>query len=107
MKGPSYLLLGSRLTDDTYMLRVVLEGLNTYGRQWKETLTILDNGSLGNLKNEVDQYRMLEHKKTDVIGKPNIVIAFQDRAHHNRTTENWVAEARRRGIPTFIVSTSW
>jgi len=107
MRGPSYLFIGSRLTDDTYMLRTILEGLNTYGRQWEETLTILDNGTLQNLDKEVEQFRMLEHKKTEVIGKPNIVIAFQDRAHHNHLTDNWIKESRRRGIPTFVVSTYW
>jgi hypothetical protein len=105
--GPSYLLLGSRLTDDTYVLRVILEGLNTWGRQWGETLIILGNGSLRDLEQEVEWYRSLEYRRVDQIGKPNIVIAFMDRMSHNRLTENWLREASRRGIPAFVVGTGF
>lgn len=102
--SPKYLLCGSRLTDDTYLLRVILEGLNTWGRQWSETLIILDDGSLDGLENEVDGFRCLEHRRYKDGAKPNIVIAFMDRLSQNRDTEKLLERVESDGIPAFIVS---
>jgi hypothetical protein len=103
--GPKYLFCGSHLTDDTYILRCLLEGLNTQGRQWSETIIILDNGSLQGLEHEVVGFRHLEHRRVKDLGSPNIVIAFMDRLSHNRDTEKLLERAETQGIPAFVVST--
>jgi hypothetical protein len=102
--GPKYLFCGSRLTDDTLLMRALLEGLNTQGRQWTETIIILDNGSLQGLEHEVDGFRHLEHRRVKDWVRPNIVIAFMDRLSQNRDTEKLLRVADSEGIPAFIVS---
>lgn len=105
MKGPEYLFCGSRLTSDTLVLRMMLEGLNTWARQWSETITILDDESLDGLEHEVDQFKHLAHsswKPTDPV-VPNIVVAFIDRLSQNRATEQLLAAAASEGVPAFIV----
>lgn len=105
-QGPKYLFCGSRLTDDTYILRCILEGLNTQGRQWSETLTILDDGSLQDLGEEVSFFRHLERRHVSGLEiRPNIVIAFMDRLSQNRDTEKLLRLAESQGIPAFVVST--
>jgi hypothetical protein len=105
--GPTYLFLGSRLSDDTYMLRMVLEGLNRWAFEWQETLVIADNGSLDNLEREVGMFKNLEHRKVSELKnpRPNMVIGFLDRLSHNRETERWIRAARQLGIPAFVIST--
>jgi hypothetical protein len=101
--GPKYLLTGSRLTDDTYLLRALLNGLNSWGREWGETLVVLDNGSLDGLENEVEAFRCLEHRKVDGVGNPNMVIAFMDRMSESRKTEEQLRDAASRSIPVFVI----
>jgi hypothetical protein len=103
--GPKYLLVGSRLTDDTLLMRALLEGLNTQGRQWSEIIIILDDGSLQGLEHEVEGFRHLEHRRVRHWVRPNICIAFMDRLSHNRDTEKLLRRAESEGIPAFIVST--
>jgi hypothetical protein len=81
-----------------------LEGLNTQGRQWTETITILDDGSLQGLEGEVEPFRHLEHHRVEGRTKANIVVAFIDRLSHNRATEKTLRVAESQGIPAFIVS---
>ena len=86
-RGPQYLFCGSRLTDDTFVLRILLEGLNTQARHWQEVITIQDDGSLTGLKFEVEQFKYLHYEIVEGWEDPNIVIAFMDRLSHNRGTE--------------------
>ena len=102
--GPQYLFCGSRLTDDTHVMRLLLEGLNTWSRQWSETITIQDNGSLEGLENEVSMFKYLQHRVVNRWEDPNIVIAFMDRPHHNRSTEQTLREATEAGRPAFVIS---
>jgi hypothetical protein len=102
--GPKYLFCGSRLTDDTYLMRALLEGLNTMARQWSETIPILDDGSLPDLEYEVEMFRHLEYRRVKDWVRPNIVIAFMDRLSHNRDTEDLLRVAESEGVPAFIVS---
>lgn len=106
--GPSYLVVGSRLTDDSNVLRIFLEGLNTQARQWTETIIILDNGSFAGLEGEVAEFRHLEHRRIGDDGwadrHPNIVIAFMDRLSHNRETEYLLRAAESAGIPAYVIS---
>lgn len=104
MSGPSYLFCGSRLTDDTLLLRALLEGLNTQGRQWSEKITILDDGTLRNIEEEVSFFRNLEYQPLEPRDRPNIVVAFMDRLSHNRNTEDTLERAETQGIPAFIIS---
>lgn len=106
MTGPQYAFVGSRLTDDTLVLRMMLEGLNTQARQWSETITILDNGSLEGLEYEVEQFKHLAHASWQASDPlvPNIVVAFMDRMSHNRDTERLLAAATSEGVPVFVVS---
>lgn len=101
--GPRYLLIGSRLVDDTYMLRTFLNGLNSYGREWSETLIIEGNGSVEDLDLEVEPFRHLEYRKVTEIHTPNMVIAFLDHLRQNRQTDEWLQKAVSAGIPTFVV----
>ena len=102
--GPKYLICGSRLSDDRHILRCLLEGLQSQGRQWQEIITIMDNGSLQGLGTEVEPYRFLEHRRVEGLGKPNVVLAFMDRLSHNRDTENLLILAETQGIPAFVIS---
>ena len=104
--GPKYLLCGSRLTDETLLIRALLEGLNTQARQWTETITILDDGSLQGLEGEVDSFRYLEHRRVRdwERSRPNIVLAFMDRLSHNRETEKTLIRAESQGIPAYVIS---
>lgn len=102
-KGPQYLLIGSRLTGDTLMLRLILEGLNTQARHWQEVITVQDNGSLEGLDYEVEQFKYLKHRLVDEWEDPNVVICFQDRMSHNRASERWLAVADENKRPWFIV----
>ena len=99
------MLVGSRLSDDTYVLRLLLEGLNTWGRQWTETLVILDDGSLPGLEQEVAEFRHLEHRRVnDWVDGTNIVIAFMDRLSHNRDVEALLRRAESEGVAAYVVS---
>lgn len=102
--GPKYLFLGSRLDDDTFILRAILSGLNAQAREWSETIVIMDNGTVPGLDYEVEQYRWLEHRPTKSWERANIVIAFMDNMRHCRENEDWLRKAKEAGIPTFIVS---
>jgi hypothetical protein len=102
--GPRYLLVGSRLTDDTYVLRAVLGGLNGQAREWSETAVILDDGSLQGLEHEVEMFRHLEHRRVKEWDDPNIVLAFIDRLSQNRHTEDVLKRADKEGRPAFIIS---
>jgi hypothetical protein len=102
--GPKYLFLGSRLSDDTYLLRAILEGLNTWARQWGETLIILDNGSLPGLENEVEDFRYLEHRPIKTWQRPNIVLAFMDTVRQSGTTRDWLLQAEQEGVAAFVIS---
>lgn len=103
---PRYLFCGSRLTDETLLMRALLEGLNTQARQWTETITILDDGSLRGLEGEVEAFRNLEHRRVrDAFSaRPNIVVAFMDRLSHNRDTEKTLILAESQGIPAYVIS---
>lgn len=101
--GPQYLLCGSRLTSDTLLLRVILEGLNTQARHWGETIIIQDDGSLVDLQFEVEQFKYLRHRRVYEWRDPNIVIAFMDRMSHNRATERLLAVADENGRPWYVV----
>ena len=103
LTGPKYLLVGSRLTDDTLLLRALLEGLNTQARVWSETIIILDNGSLQGLEHEVGEFRYLEHRRVKDWVTPNICIAFMDRLSHNRDTEKLLRLAESEGVPAFVI----
>jgi hypothetical protein len=85
-------------------MRLLLEGLNTWSRQWSETITIQDNGSLEGLENEVSMFKYLQHRVVNRWEDPNIVIAFMDRPHHNRSTEQTLREATEAGRPAFVIS---
>ena len=102
-RGPRYLFCGSRLTGDTFMLRLCLEGLNTWSRQWQETITIQDNGTLEGLEYEVGMFKYLEHQKVGEWEDPNIVIAFMDRMSHNRATERLLQRADAELRPWFVI----
>jgi murein endopeptidase len=104
MKGPKYLLCGSRLTSDTCIRRVILEGLNTQARVWSETITIQDDGSLQGLEHEVEQFRHLKYVRTRTWSDPNVVIAFIDRLSMKRATQRTLDYAIQEGRPVFIVS---
>lgn len=106
MRGPQYLFCGSRLTDDTFVLRLMLEGLNTWSRQWSETITIQDNGTLEGLEFEVEQFKYLQHRRVDGWEDPNIVIAFMDRMSHNRATERLLAVAEENLRPWFVIGSA-
>jgi hypothetical protein len=101
--GPQYLFCGSRLTDDTLVLRILLEGLNTQARHWGEVITVQDNGTLEGLELEVESFRYLAHRQVDDWEDPNIVIAFMDRMSHNRATERLLAVAEKNGRPWFVI----
>jgi hypothetical protein len=103
--GPKYLFCGSRLTDDTLLLRLLLEGLDHWAFQWSEIITILDDGSLQGLEGEVAEFRHLTHRRA-YLGETvtNIVIAFMDRLSQNRDTEETLRLAESEGIPAFIIS---
>jgi len=103
-RGPQYLFCGSRLTDDTFVLRILLEGLNTQARHWQEIITIQDDGSLEGLENEVSSFKYLQHRVAVDWEDPNIVIAFMDRLSHNRGTEQTLREAAEAGRPAFVIS---
>jgi len=103
-RGPQYLFCGSRLTDDTFVLRILLEGLNTQARHWQEVITIQDDGSLAGLKFEVEQFKYLHYEIVEGWEDPNIVIAFMDRLSHNRGTEQTLREAAEAGRPAFVIS---
>jgi hypothetical protein len=102
--GPEYLFTGSRLTDDTYVLRLMLEGLNTWARQWSEKITIQDDGSLEGLGFEVEQFKYLRHRPVTDWESPNIVVAFMDRLSMNRAAERSLRQAETFGRAAFIVS---
>jgi hypothetical protein len=102
--GPSYLLCGSTLTDDRNVLRILLEGLNTWARQWTEIVVILDDGSLQGLEGEVKEYRHLEYRRVKSWSAPNIVIAFMDRLSQNRDTEKTLRRAESEGVPAYTLS---
>jgi len=101
--GPRYLLCGSRLTDDTLLLRIILEGLNTQARQWSEIVTIQDDGSLRDLEFEVEQFKYLRHERVDQWEDPNVVLCFMDRMSHNRASERLLAVAETNHRPAFII----
>lgn len=106
-RGPRYLFCGSRLTSDTLLLRLMLEGLNTQARHWQETITILDSGTVEGLEFEVGQFKHLEHAPWDHWddqARPNIVIAFMDRLSQNRGTERLLELAATQGVGAFVVS---
>jgi hypothetical protein len=86
------------------VLRMLLEGLNTQARQWSETITIQDNGSLENLEYEVEQFKYLAHRQVDGWADPNIVIAFMDQLSQNRATERLLDVADSELRPAFIIS---
>lgn len=105
--GPRYLISGSSLTDDKQLLRALLEGLNTQARQWSETITVLDDGSLQGLENEVAEFRHLAHRRFHegwITTPPNIVVAFMDRLSQNRDTEQLLKRADSAGIPAYVIS---
>lgn len=104
MSGPSYLFCGSRLTDDTFLMRILLEGLNTQARHWGETIVIQDDGSLEGLAFEVEQFRYLAHRRVEEWEDPNIVVAFMDRLSMNRGTERLLRHSETEHRPAFIVS---
>lgn len=85
-------------------MRALLEGLNTQARQWTETITILDDGTLQGLEGEVSSFRYLEHRHVKQGARPNIVVAFIDRLSQNRETEKTLIRAESEGIPAFIIS---
>jgi hypothetical protein len=101
--GPQYLFCGSHLTDDTFVLRLMLEGLNTWARQWGEVITIQDNGTLENLEDEVAQFRYLQHRVVDGWADPNVVLCFMDRMSHNRGSERLLAVAAENSRPWFVI----
>jgi len=105
MTGPQYLLCGSRLTDDTYVLRLLLEGLNTWARQLSETITIQDNGSLTGRENEGEEFRYLAYRKVGEWEDPNVIFCFLDRLSQNRAAERLLQRAETEHRPAFIVST--
>jgi hypothetical protein len=98
------MVIGSRLTDDSLVLRCLLGGLNDQGRQWQEIIIILDDGSLQGLEHEVEGFRHLEHRRVKEWGDPNIVLAFIDRLSQNRHTEDVLKRADKEGRPAFIIS---
>jgi len=102
--GPQYLFCGSRLTDDTYVLRLLLEGLNTWARQWQERIFIQDDGSLRDLEFEVEQFKYIHHRRVDGWEDPNVVFCFMDRMSHNRASERLLAVAAKHHRPAFIIS---
>ena len=102
--GPQYLFCGSRLTDDKVILRLMLEGLNTQARQWGETITIQDDGSLEGLEFEVETFKYLAHRPVSRWADPNVVIAFMDRLSMNRGTERLLAVAEKERRAVVIVS---
>jgi|SRR5215467_522106 len=104
MPGPQYLLCGSRLTSDTLVLRLLLEGLNTWARQWSETITIQDDGSLEGLEHEVEMFRHLQHRRVKGWSHPNVVLAFMDRLQQSRATHGTLEVAKSHGVPAFIIS---
>lgn len=104
MTGPRFLFTGSGLTDDTYVMRAVLEGLNTQARQWSETVVIEDDGMLKDLEFEVEQFRHLRYRRVDRWTDPNIVLCFMDRLSHNRDSERTLAYAEAHGRPSYIIS---
>lgn len=103
--GPKYLLCGSRLTDDTLVLRAILEGLNTQARHWGESITIQDDGSLQGLEHEVEGFKYLQHRRVEEWSDPNIVLCFMDRMSHNRASERLLSVAATEHRPAFIIST--
>jgi hypothetical protein len=103
MPGPQYLFCGSRLTSDTFVLRILLEGLNTQARHWQEVITIQDDGSLEGLEHEVEQFKYLEHRVVDGWEDPNVVVAFMDRLSHNRDTQWTLRLAAEQGRPWFVI----
>jgi len=98
------LLAGSRQGHDTLILRALLEGLNTQGRQWNETIVICDDGSLEGLEHEVSDFKYLEHQRVKDWPEPNIVICFMDRLSHNRASERLLSVAATKGVPAFLVT---
>lgn len=100
----SYLFCGSALTDDYNVLRILLDGLNTWGRVWKEVIIILDDGSLQGLESEVAEFRHLEHRRVKDWVTPNIVIAITDRLSHNRDIKKTLIRAESEGIPAYVLS---
>jgi len=103
--GPTYLFCGSRLTDDTFIMRILLEGLNTQARQWQETITIQDDGTLEGLDYEVSMFKYLAYHRVKEWSDPNVVIAFMDRLSHNRATERTLEAASQHQRPWFVVGT--
>jgi hypothetical protein len=88
------------------MLRAILAGLNAQAREWSETTVILDNGTLPNLEDEVENYRHLEYRRVREWTKANILMAFVDDMRHCRGNEEWLKQAKAAGIPTFVISSS-
>jgi hypothetical protein len=105
-QGPQYLFCGSRLTDDTYVLRLLLEGLNTWGRQWQETITVQDNGTLEGLEFEVEQFKYLQHRQVGEWEDPNVVFCFMDRMSMNRASERLLSVAEKNGRPWFVIGSA-
>ena len=107
-KGPEYLFCGSRLTDDTFVMRILLEGLNTQARQWTETITIQDDGSLEGLEYEVSMFKYLAYRRIPggSWADPNVVLAFVDRMTHNRATERLLQQAEREKRPWFVIGST-
>jgi hypothetical protein len=105
-KGPVYMVVGSRLTDDTLLLRCLLEGLNAWSRQWGEDLVIADNGSVRDLDYEVTLFKYLRHWPVQSLEQagPNIVVAFMDYLHQNGNTVQLLKDAKLAGIPAFVIS---
>jgi hypothetical protein len=103
-KGPQYLFCGSRLSEDRLILRAILDGLNTQGRQWNEIITIQDDGSLWNLENEVEDHKYLQLWRVHKWSDPNIVICFIDQLRQNRAAEQTMQTARANKRPVFVVS---
>jgi hypothetical protein len=100
--GPTYLLIGSSKWSDMVIVRLVLTGLNSWGREWGETIVVEGNDTLANLDKEVEEFRWLEHRLVDELGTPNIVLAFVESRGYNPEVPQWLDKAKQRGIPTYM-----
>jgi hypothetical protein len=103
--GPRYLILGSCLDDDTYVLRLTLAGLNAMAREWGEIITILDNGTFPGLEHEVESFRHLERQRVKSWAKCNVVLCFMDSLRHARENQLWLDRAKEEGVMSYVIQT--
>jgi hypothetical protein len=102
----TYLFLGTERWTDMVLVRALLQGFNSWGRQWNEINTIQGNGSLAHLEDEVSVFHCLKYQEVTKLRDPNVVIGFMEPAGNDNGVAYWLDEAYERQIPCYSFG-SW